>query len=269
MDYYKRLGVSKNVSPDELKRAYKKLAMQHHPDRGGNQQLFQEINEAYDTLKDPQKRQDYDNPQQRADFNMNAQNMNDIFGQFFRNNMYRTSRNKDLMLTVKITLQDVMTGKDVVGRYRLNSGREEVANIRVPFGVESGQTMRYKGLGDDSIKQIPRGDLLVKIIVVADKRFRRDRSHLYTNCSINVFELVLGTTLLVDKIEGGPLEVKIPAGTNPGTILSIPGYGLPDRNKKKRGNLYLEIKGITPKIDDKDILKKVKDLNNGINISTR
>ena len=72
----------------------------------------------------------------------------------------------------------------------------------------------------------------------------------------------------VDKIEGGPLEVKIPAGTNPGTILSIPGYGLPDRNKKKRGNLYLEIKGITPKIDDKDILKKVKDLNNGINIST-
>ena len=88
MDYYKRLGVNKSASPEELKRAYKKLAMQHHPDRGGDQKTFQEINEAYDTLKDPAKRQQYDNPQPRADFNMNSQNMNDIFSQFFGGQAY-------------------------------------------------------------------------------------------------------------------------------------------------------------------------------------
>ena len=266
MDYYKTLGVSKNASQDDIKKAYRNLAKTHHPDRGGNEQQFQKINEAYDTLKDPAKRQQYDNPQPQNNFN--NQNMNDMFNQFFTRNMYRTSRNRDMMLTVKISLKDVLTGKDVIGRYRLNSGREEVATIRVPYGIESGQVMRYPGLGDDTIKQIPRGDLHVKVVVLNDKKYRRDRSHLYTNCSINVFDLLLGTTVIVDKLEGGPLEVKIPKGTNPGTILSLPGYGLPDRKRNKRGNLYLELKGITPKIDDLELLDKIKDVYNGISTGT-
>lgn len=81
MDYYNRLGVNKSASPDEIKRAYKKLAMRHHPDRGGNQKTFQEINEAYDTLKDPNKKAAYDNPQPQM--NINSGNMNDIFSSFF------------------------------------------------------------------------------------------------------------------------------------------------------------------------------------------
>jgi curved DNA-binding protein len=269
MDYYTRLGVDKKASPEELKRAYKKLAMQHHPDRGGDQKTFQEINEAYDTLKDPAKRQQYDNPQPRADFNMNSQNMNDIFSQFFGGGMQqRVRRNRDVTINVRVSLQDVMTGKDVVGKYRLNSGREEVANIKIPAGVEDNLIMQYRGLGDDIIPNAQRGNLNVKVTVEKHPTFVRDRSHLRTKCSINVLELILGTDVYVTNLSGDNVKVKIPKGTNPGTILSIAGHGLPDMNTGRKGNLYLEIKGITPKIDDWDLLKKVSEINNGISTST-
>jgi DnaJ-class molecular chaperone len=177
MDYYNKLGVNKSASQDEIKRAYKKLAMKHHPDRGGDQKTFQEINEAYDTLKDNEKRYMYDNPQTRQQFNFNTGNMNDMFSQFFRQTQ-RVRKNSSMSITVRISLKDVVTGKDVVGKYMLGSGKQEVVNIRIPPGVEDGLTMRYAGLGDNSVKQLPRGDLHVRIVVEKHKHFVRDRSHL-------------------------------------------------------------------------------------------
>ena len=267
MDYYKTLGVNKSASPEEIKKAYKKLAMQHHPDRGGDQRTFQEINEAYDTLKDPAKRQDYDNPQPQNDFRYNSQNMNDIFSSFFRQSPMR--KNADVTINVRINLRDVVTGKDIVGKYRLRNGREEVANIRIPQGVEDNLVMQYRGLGDDSIPNIPRGNLNVKVTIEKHKDFVRDRSHIRTKCSINVLELILGTEIIIPNLLGDNVKVKIPKGTNPGTILSIAGHGLPDMNTGRVGNLYLEIKGITPKIEDWETIEKVKEINDGINTSTR
>jgi len=265
MDYYKTLGVNKNASQDELKKAYRRLAMQNHPDRtGGDDTKFKQINEAYDTLKDPAKRQEYDNPRpKQQQYQYNTNNMNDMFNSFFGNRR-RMVRNKDIALNIKIELRDVLTGKDVVGRYTLASGQEEIATIRVPPGIDSNVTIRYHGLGDNAIAGIPRGDLLVKVIVKNNNTWERDRLHLRTKCVINVLELILGTEVVINKLEGGPLYVKIPPGTNPGTILSLPGYGLPDINTGKRGNMYLEIKGVTPKIEDKEILEKVKKLHDGI-----
>lgn len=267
MDYYNRLGVSKTASPEELKKAYKKLAMQYHPDRpDGDQKTFQEINEAYDTLKDPAKRQEYDNPRPKEQYQYNSQNVNDIFENLFRTGR-RLRKNSDIAITLRIKLEDVLTGKDVVGRYTLNNGHEELATLRVPKGIESGSTMRVPGLGDNSVASLPRGDLYVQIIVENHKRFVRDRSHLKTKCSINVLELILGTEIVLEKLGGGPLAIKIPPGTNPGTILSIPGYGLPETNTRRVGNLYLEIKGVTPKIQEHETLKKVKDIYDGISTS--
>ena len=269
MDYYKTLGVPKNATQDDIKRAYRKLAKEHHPDRGGNQKLFQQINEAHDTLKDPEKRRQYDNPQPRADFNMNAQNMNDIFSTFFGGGMQqRMRRNRDVTINVRVSLQDVMTGKDVIGKYRLNSGREEVANIKIPAGVEDNLVMQYKGLGDNIIPNMPRGNLNVKVTVEKHPTFVRDRSHLRTKCSINVLELILGTEVIITNLLGEHVKVRIPKGTNPGTILSIAGHGLPDMNTGRAGNMYLEIKGITPKIDDYEILNEVRKLNDGISTRT-
>lgn len=267
MDYYSTLGVGRNASADEIKRAYRKKAMEHHPDRtGGDDTVFKQINEAYDTLKDPVKKQAYDNPQQQRQFNYNTQNMNDMFNAFFGQRQ-TMRRNANIGLTIKINLEDVLTGKDIIGRYRLNSGREELATIRVPAGIESGTVMRYQGLGDDSFKNAPRGELHVKILVLSHPKFERDRLHLRTKCVINVLDLILGTEVQVEKLGGGPLTVKIPKGTNPGTILSIPGYGLPEATTGRQGNLYLEIKGVTPKIDNYEHLEKVKDLYDEINKS--
>ena len=268
MDYYKTLGINKGASPEEIKRAYRDLAKKHHPDRGGDANTFKQINEAYDTLKDPAKKQQYDNPQTQRQYQYNTQNMNDMFNAFFGQRQQPLRRNANVGLHVKITLEDVLTGKDVIGKYRLNSGREELATIRVPPGIEHGTIMRYQGLGDDTHKNAPRGDLHVKITVLKHREFERDRLHLRTKCSINVLELILGTEVQIQKLGGGPLTVKIPKGTNPGTILSIPGYGLPDPNTGRHGNLYLEIKGITPSIDNYEHLEKVKKLHDEINNST-
>tara|TARA_R110000772_G_scaffold111117_2_gene214852 strand:+ start:1710 stop:2510 length:801 start_codon:yes stop_codon:yes gene_type:complete len=266
MDYYNILGVAKNATDADIKKAYRKLAKTSHPDRtGGDDTQFKRINEAYETLKNPVKRQQYDTPQHHID--MNAQNMHDIFGNMFRQPV-RMRKNQDVTINVRITLNDVMTGKDIIGRYRLSTGREEIANIRLPAGVESGLIMRYTGLGDDAVHQLPRGDLNVRVIVENHPNFVRDRLHIRTICSINVLALILGTQVVVTDLAGRDINVKIPAGTNPGTILSIAGHGLPDINTGKSGNLYLEVKGKTPKIDDWDMLEEVRKIYNGTNTST-
>lgn len=265
MDYYSILGVGKTATQDEIKQAYKRLAKEHHPDRGGDNNTFSKINEAYDTLKDAAKRSEYDNP--RQNINLNSQNFNDVFESFFgRRNVMR--KNADLSITIKVTLEDVMFGKDVIGKYRLNSGREEVAKIKIPPGIEHGVVMKYKGLGDDGVTSLPRGDLHVKVLVEKHNIFERDRLNLKTKCAISVLDLILGTEIKIEKLGGGPLNVRIPAGTNPGTILSLAGYGLPDFNTGRTGNLYLEIKGITPKIDNYEILNKVKQIYDELNSST-
>jgi len=265
MDYYKTLGINKSASPDDIKRAYRKLAKDYHPDRGGNEEKFKAINEAYDTLKDTNKRQQYDNPQPQQQ-QYNSQNVNDLYEAFFgRRGPMR--RNADIGISVKIELEDVLTGKDIIGKYMLHSGKQEVATIKIPPGVDSGTTMRFHGLGDDSVQSARRGDLLVKVVVVAHRQFVRDRLHLKAKHAINVLDLILGTDVVIEKLGGGPLTIKIPKGTNPGTILSIPGYGLPDMRTGRQGNLYLEVKGITPNIDNFEHLEKVKKLYDELNNS--
>ena len=269
MNYYSVLGIPKTATDQDIKAAYRKLAKEHHPDRtGGDDTRFKQINEAYDTLKDPEKRALYNNPRPQFDQRAyNTQNMNDIFNSFF-GGMQQRRGNGNVQISVKVTLEDVMKGKDIIGKYRLGSGKEEIATVHVRAGIEHGMTIRFQGLGDDAVKNAPRGDVLVKVVVRNHKSFVRDRLHLRTKRSINVLELLLGTEIVIDKLGGGPLVVKIPPGTNPGTILSVAGHGLPEMNTGRVGNLYLEVKGVTPKINNYEIIQKVKDLYDAIDKST-
>jgi len=274
MDYYSTLGVSKNASDKELKQAYKKASMQHHPDRGGDEAKFKQINEAYSTLKDPQKRGMYDHQQngggQAFNFNTggfeeamrqaNAQYGN-MFGQGFAN---RTPRNQDIHVRADITLADVITGKSVVIQYRTQTGRIEKVTVDIPRGAKHGDTVRYQGLGDDGHPRYPRGDLHVKINVKKIRNWERDKDNLITKNVINVFDLLLGCVIIVKTLEGKQVKVTIPKGTRIGQVFSVPGYGVPNLQTGRRGNLYVEVDANIPVINDEVILRELTNLKNKI-----
>ena len=272
MDYYSILGVPKNASEADLKKAYKKASMQHHPDRGGDEAKFKQINEAYSTLKDPAKRQQYDNPQPQFNFNSrdftHGQNpfAGSPFEDLFRQpGQSRTPRNKDIRLAATIDLKDVLTGKSLVMQYKLNSGRLETVTVEIPPGAKHGDTIKFHELGDDGHPRYPRGDLDVRIKVSKQRNWERDNNNLITKKSVNIIDLLLGCAIIVNTLDEKQVKLKIPKGTQPGQIFSITGYGVPDINTGRRGNLYVNISAEMPIINDPKIIEQLENIKNTIN----
>jgi DnaJ-class molecular chaperone len=258
MDYYNILGVDRNASEEQLKKAYKKASMQHHPDRGGDESKFKEINEAYTALKDPQKRQMYDqfgttDPQQAGGFRSQhfhgggfngAFDINDLMSQFgfgARQQM----RNADITIGCNITIAEVYTGKNVLATYRLNNGREQTVDIKIPVGVRNGDKVRYTGMGQHDIQQIPPGDLFVQIVIQSTNDFEVNGVDLITSKRINTLKLVTGCYLNISVPGGANVNLNVPGGTQPGTVLKITGKGLPNRQGNP-GNILVKIIGQTP-----------------------
>lgn len=254
MDYYSVLGVSKNASQEDIKKAYRKLAMKHHPDReGGNSAKLSEINNAYEVLGDVAKRQEYDNPQPR----FNSSNFEDIF----RQHAYRhhVVRNQNVTVLVELTLAEVMVGKTIYATYRLNSGREETVEINTPVGIQHNAVMKFNQLGDDS-NPGPRGDLLVKIVVRPDKDWDRQGNNLVLLYKVNALDMILGDKVTVKTLDGKYIEIKIPAGTQTDTKFNVQGYGVPDPRTGTRGNLYIHIIPEIPRIKDEKLLQQLRKL---------
>lgn len=264
MDYYQILGVDKSASPEQIKKAYRKLASQHHPDKGGDNAKFQEIQVAYSTLSDPQKRAEYDNPQTQFSHHFggfNGMDPNDIFAHMFGGGVHfgngfrrqQVRRNKNVNINVQMSLNEVLTGKEIVGSIKLPSGKDQAIQITIPPGVETGDTIKYPGLGDDSIPNLPKGDLLVQIHEAPDPRFVRQGNKLITEQSISVFDAILGCKVKITTIDNSVIELTIPPGTKPDTVFSCSGYGLPHKNSKIRGNLYVKaIVTVPNNLDDQD-----------------
>ena len=280
-DFYNILGVSRQASDAELKKAYKKASMQHHPDRGGDEEQFKKVNEAYATLKDPTKRQMYDqygttDPQQAGpqgfNFHFNADNFNNSnpfagtpFDGMFANGspfgqQRRQPRNQDMRINAQIDLADVVIGKSLVAQVQLGSGRTETLNIDIPPGAKDGDTIQYEGLGDDRFKELRRGNLHVVIQVSPVVGWERVNNDLITKKTINLFDLLLGCVIIVKTLDDRSVKLTIPPGTNPGQRFSIPQYGIPDINTRRRGNIHVIIDAKTPKITDESLLNKIQQL---------
>ena len=140
------------------------------------------------------------------------------------------------------------------------SGRDEFATVKIPAGVQHGVTFKFSGMGDDSIKNQPRGDLMVVMSVLDSDGYTRKGNDLYTDKTIDCFQAVRGHQFNVRTLEDKVIKVKVPAGTQPGTILSVKGQGMPvHKTLNIRGNLYVKIHVLIPQLSASD-LKKIKDL---------
>jgi molecular chaperone DnaJ len=164
-------------------------------------------------------------------------------------------------------LEEVLKGKDIIASYSLLNGQQTTANIRVNQGVEHSETIRYKGLGDNAARQLPRGDLLVQILVLRHKIFERDNKHLYLDHGVTIFDLVLGTKITMQTLAGTSISVNIPEGTQPGTTLSVAGHGLPHRVTGQIGNLYVTLKARIPQTLTEDMKQRIKEINDELNNS--
>ena len=278
-NYYDMLGVAENASNDQIKKAFKNIAKKEHPDRGGNEKRFKEANEAYDTLKDTKKRHEYDTVRKYGQ-SMGGQGGNfhftseDFFGDNIFENFFsgfggpgvrtrfrqRQHVNKSVNVRMAISIKEAMNSMEKTINYRLPSGKEEYATVKIPAGVQHGITFKYKGMGDDSIKRVPRGDLLVQMSVLDTDNYTRQVNDLYTDKTISCFDAIRGCVIQLKTLTDSTINVKVPAGTQPGTLIACKGQGMPvHKTLNIRGNLYVKINIIIPELSNND-LKKIKDL---------
>ena len=265
MDYYQTLGVDRNASQDEIKKAYRSLAMKHHPDRGGDQAKFKEIEEAYRTLSDEQARAEYDNPQPQG-FNFGGGGFEHFFGQghpfgdIFGFSQRRAPMNRNIQLQTAISLEEAFYGKDLLANITLPSGREQTINIKIPAGIHEGTTLRLSGMGDDQITGLPRGDILLSVHIQEHPTFKRQGDDLLVEQEITAIDAMTGGNIVVVGIDGKRLETTIPAGVQYDSILSLAGHGMPNfHDAGRRGRLLIKIKIRIPQIteDQKIELRKL------------
>ena len=287
-NYYDILGVSEDASNEQIKKAFKDIAKKEHPDRGGDEARFKEANEAYDTLKNSQKRHDYDTMRKFGGTKDGGQHPffnEDIFGDFFSGfgggdmdfggsfnftrgpggeRIFRQNRqprgNRNVQVRMAVSIKEAMMNHEKTINYKLPSGREEFATVKIPAGVQHGVTFKFSGMGDDSIRNMPRGDLMVQMSVLDSDGYTRKGNDLHTDKTIDCFQAIRGTELNLKTLEDNIIKVKVPSGTQPGTILSVKGKGMPvHKTLNIRGNLYVKIHILIPQLSAQD-LKKIKDL---------
>lgn len=285
-DYYQILGVSKNASEAEIKAAYRKLALQWHPDRNKSPEAttkFKEINEAYEVLSNPQKRQAYDqfgseafksggfsgqNPFQQGGFYQQGpftytystngtfsgwdfggfSDPFEIFEQFFGGSFSSSETHKRQRRPIYQTeISFIEAAKGTQKEIVVNG---KTVKIKIPAGIDDGNRIRF-----------PDFDLIVT--VKPDKIFQREGLDLYVTAEIDFPSAALGTTIQVPTING-PVTLKVPAGTQPGTVIRLRGRGMPSPNSDHVGDQYVQIKVVIPtrlSADQRRLLEEWQNLN--------
>lgn len=271
-DYYKTLNVAKDASTDEIKKAYRKLALKYHPDKvGGDEARFKEIGEAYAVLSDPTKRQAYDQFGHAGvgagatstggpfgggrtysvnfeDFNFGGfgGGIDDIFEMFFRGTRQRP---RDVEINLTIDFKEAVFGATKELNLRLadrekGERKTETVTVKIPAGIDDGQSIRLSGHGEIGPNN-QRGDLFVHVRVRPDKRFKREGPHILSEVTIDMVDAALGATASVETLDG-KVTIKIPSGTQSGKIIKLSGRGVPIVGTSKRGDYLVSVQVETP-----------------------
>jgi curved DNA-binding protein len=257
-DYYQIMGLSKTATPEEIKRAYRKLARKYHPDVSKEpdaESKFKELGEAYEVLKDPAKRSKYDaygqhwqqagqqqyqqqaggqqfyeegNPADFEDF------FSSLFGQRFQQGQARTKA-QDTHAKLTISLEDSYTGAEKI--LKLDSARgSRSVKVKIPKGIQDGQQIRLKGQGDRG------GNLYIEISIAPHPIFKLDGKDIYLQLPISPWEAALGATIMVPTL-GGTVHLKIPKLSQTGKQLRLKDRGLPG---SPAGNQHVILEIVIP-----------------------
>jgi curved DNA-binding protein len=280
MTHYVTLGVEESASPDEIKRAYRKLAGQHHPDKGGDTAAFQRIQEAYSIIGDEGKRAQYDAERRGGGgfrFSVNGQpfehhfgGMDDIFSQFGFNpfgdpfGRAQPRRNKDLRIKIQIDLKDTLEEQTKTITVKTTNNDDVTVEVKIPRGVTTGTTVKYSGLGDNLFATLPRGDLYIQFEVRSNNNFEVHGIDLLTNISINSIEAIVGCEKIVTGLDNKEFKVTVPSGTQPNSKLRLMGQGLYAMNQNIRGSLIINVSIVTPTLSSHQ-LEIAKQLLNSFN----
>lgn len=297
-DYYKTLGVSKNATADEIKKAFRKLARQNHPDAGGDEEKFKEINEAYEVLSDEKKRQLYD---QYGTANENQipytwgggaggsttvnfsdfGSWQDILDQVLRgegvmgtewdfgdgrsggssgfggfggfsglddfsfagpNNRTRSQKGADTTAELQLTFDEAFSGTTKRVNLRI-PGRDEAItlDVKVPAGANDGDRQRFRGQGAPGANGGAAGDLVITMRIAPHPVFARKGADVLEKTTISFADAALGSSIVVPAPDGTKVRVKVPAGTQPGSVLSVKGKGAPRVKGSGSGDLKITL----------------------------
>jgi curved DNA-binding protein len=296
-DYYEILGVRKGASDEEVKKAYRKLAMKYHPDRNPNkkeaEERFKEINEAYAVLSDKEKRKQYDTfgaegfrqrftqedifrgfdfdeilsglfggrSKRGTSFGRGGFDFSDLFGGRggYQDMGRMAQRGEDILYELPITLEEAAFGGEKRVSFRRERGGTEEISVRIPKGIPSGKKLRVAGKGVEGKNGGPPGDLYLQISVMEHPIYSRDGDDLTVEKEIGFSEAVLGTTIEVPTLDGNK-KVKVPAGTQSHSKLRLKGLGLPHFQREGRGDEYVKVIVRVPKRVSEKVKNMVQEL---------
>jgi DnaJ-class molecular chaperone len=171
-------------------------------------------------------------------------------------------RNRSLNINVEITLEDVLSGRDFTAEVSI-PGKNKMINIQIPPGIENGQQIRYEGMGDDSIPGLRPGDLLVNVIVREHHRYKREGTSLVIDQEVSVWDALLGASIEIQTLDHKTLSINLPPGTQPDTVMSCKGEGLPNMRTRQRGNLLIRIKVTLPKNLNPEQINMIQQIKQG------
>ncbi|MEI8231918.1 MAG: DnaJ C-terminal domain-containing protein [Actinomycetes bacterium] len=257
-DFYKVLGVAKDVSEAELKKTYRKLARKYHPDSNPGdaraEAKFKEITEANSVLSDPEQRKEYD--QFRAmgggarftapgGSGQSSAGFEDVFANLFGGRagfggFGGPTPGQDLSATTSIAFIDSVNGTTIKLEY---SGMAAI-NAKIPAGVLDGQKIKLRGKGQPSPNGGPNGDLIITVTVKPHTVFSRDGNNLRLTVPITFAEAVLGATITVPTLGGDPVKLKVAPNTPNGRVLRVKGKGV--TTVKGTGDLLATVEVLVP-----------------------